>query len=85
MDFLTTIDRLTRVGISTDEIARHMDIGKAYLRQLIRGHQPVRPGTELKLKDAIGKLAARTRKRKSHSSAHADYLEALADYLESLA
>lgn len=84
-DFNTTLDRLQAVGITLDSIARQMGVGRAYLRQINRGHQPVRPATELKLSQAIRKLADKQRKRKSHSSAHEEYLEALATYLESLA
>jgi len=84
-DFTLTLQRLQAVGITLDSVARQMGIGKAYLRQIVRGHQPVRPTTEAKLREAIRKLADKQRKRKSHSSTHEEYLTALADYLESLA
>lgn len=84
-DFNLTLERLQSVGITLDVVARQMGVGRAYIRQLNRGHQPVRPLTKIKLEVAIRKLADKQRKRKSHSTAHAEYLQALADYLESLA
>ena len=85
MNFERKLRQLEECGIDHSTVARHMGIGRAYLRQVLRGQHPVRPLLEVKLAAAILTIAKKKRRKEAHSTKHREYLEALATYLESLA